>query len=322
MDKIELLNFSSEIEQNLLFSLLKSKNSLTNLGIISKIRQFTHNNDFFSYYTNINAKSFDLFINKMIKKSTYYIKRISRLKDLVNIRIESDKYISIISSLIILYYMQLKYQKLINLISDKIEKIISFSNENNLDFHELHEKILELSQMRKNQKNFSRCSTKHNTTLSINTKIKKVVSTPKFFECKDKVDEKNNIFLSFGLENENENNLEYQKSKRIDSFTSFSNMVFSSSRKDDSPKKTISDSKIRKHSRACSVDKMNIPYVTLLNLSNEMFKKKIINSNEKFKMKELIIGNDQRLLTLCKSTTNRNVEDHYFRIKNYLVENK
>ena len=294
MDKIELLNFSSEIDQDLLFSLLKSKNSLTNLGIISKIRQFTHNNDFFSYYTNINAKSFDLFINKMIKKSTYYIKRISRLKDLVNIRIESDK----------------------------IEKIISFSNENNLDFHELHEKILELSQMRKNQKNFSRCSTKHNTTLSINTKIKKVVSTPKFFECKDKVDEKNNIFLSFGVENENEKNLEYQKSKRIDSFTSFSNMVFSSSRKDESPKKTISDSKIRKHSRACSVDKMNIPYVTLLNLSNEMFKKKIINSNEKFKMKELIIGNDQRLLTLCKCTTNRNVEDDYFRIKNYLVENK
>ena len=53
-----------------------------------------------------------------------------------------------------------------------------------------------------------------------------------------------------------------------------------------------------------------------------MFKKKIINSNEKFKMKELIIGNDQRLLTLCKCATNRNVEDDYFRIKNYLVENK
>ena len=73
MDKIELLNFSSEIEQDLLFSLLKSKNSLTNLGIISKIRQFTHNNDFFFYYININTKLFYLFIIKMIKKLSYFI---------------------------------------------------------------------------------------------------------------------------------------------------------------------------------------------------------------------------------------------------------
>ncbi len=77
MDKIELLNISSEINQNLLFYLLKSKNSLTNLGIISKIRQFTQTNEVFTHYTNINAKNFDLFMNQFIKKSNVILKKIS-----------------------------------------------------------------------------------------------------------------------------------------------------------------------------------------------------------------------------------------------------
>ena len=109
MDTIEYLNINSELDQNLLFSLFKSKNSLTNLGIISKIRQFSQTNDFFTHYTNINAKSFDLFLNKSLKKSLLYIKKISTLKDLFKFRIESDKYISITSSIILLFYILLKY---------------------------------------------------------------------------------------------------------------------------------------------------------------------------------------------------------------------
>ena len=49
-----------------------------------------------------------------------------------------------------------------------------------------------------------------------------------------------------------------------------------------------------------------------------MFKKKIINSNEKIKLKELIISNDQRLISLCKCSTDR--ENHFFTIKKILSE--
>ena len=162
MDTIENLNLNSEIDQNLIFSLLKSKNSLTNLGIISKIRQFSQTNDFFTYYTNINTKSFDLFLNKSLKKSLFYIKKISALKDLFKFRIESDKYISITSSVVLLFYILLKYQRIINIISSKIQKIISNTNSNLTDYDSLKEKINLISKnLNLNySSNYSRISTR------------------------------------------------------------------------------------------------------------------------------------------------------------------
>ncbi len=63
---------------------------------------------------------------------------------------------------------------------------------------------------------------------------------------------------------------------------------------------------------------MSFPYVNLLHMSNEMFKKKIINSNEKIKLKELIICNDQRLISLCKCSTDREI--NFIKIKHFLSE--
>ena len=65
---------------------------------------------------------------------------------------------------------------------------------------------------------------------------------------------------------------------------------------------------------------MCVPYVNLLCLSNEMYKKKMINFNEKLMLKELIIGNDQRLISLYKCSTNR--ENEFYTIKKYLTETK
>lgn len=323
MDTIENLNLNSEIDQNLIFSLLKSKNSLTNLGIISKIRQFSQTNDFFTYYTNINTKSFDLFLNKSLKKSLFYIKKISALKDLFKFRIESDKYISITSSVVLLFYILLKYQRIINIISSKIQKIISNTNSNLTDYDSLKEKINLISKnLNLNySSNYSRNSTKHNTYLS-NINFLDDVPTPKFFEFES--EEKNNnqkdLYLSFGIDNDI---IENNNSKRKDSFTSFSNISFSNI-KEENPKikKKIENYQNRsvKHNRTCSVDKMCVPYVNLLCLSNEMYKKKMINFNEKLMLKELIIGNDQRLISLYKCSTNR--ENEFYTIKKYLTETK
>ncbi len=316
MDKIELLNINSEVNQHFLFSLLKSSNSLTNLGIISKIRQFTQTDEFFSHYTNINAKNFDLFINKFLKKSNIFIKKISCLKEFKKYRIESDKYISFISTIIILYYMEIKLQKIINLISQKINKIISYCNSNLNDFNELQDKIYELTEVLNNKSNFSRNSTKYNTVFLENDML-----TPKFIEFQDKDNDinnlKHNLFLSFVNKNEN---IENHKIKRRDSYTSFSNLTFSSLKEESNSTKKINNSKPKKknHIRATSVEKMSFPYVNLLHLSNEMFKKKIINSNEKIKLKELIISNDQRLISLCKCSTDR--ENNFFKIKKFLSE--
>ena len=316
MDKIESLNINSEINQNFLFSLLKSCNSLTNLGIISKIRQFTQTNEFFSHYTNINAKNFDLFINKFLKKSNIFIKKISCIKEFEKFRIESDKYISFISTIIILYYMEIKLQKIINLISQKINKIISYCNSSLNDFNELQEKIYQLTETLNIKSNYSRISTKHNTLLLEND-----ILTPKFIEFQDKEEDintlKSNLFLSFV--NKNENNKRNQL-KRRDSYTSFSNLTFSSLKEESNSTKKINNSKPKKknHIRATSVEKMSFPYVNLLHLSNEMFKKKIINSNEKIKLKELIISNDPRLISLCKCSTDR--ENNFFKIKKFLSE--
>ena len=314
MDTIENLNLNSEIDQNLLFSLLKSKNSLTNLGIISKIRQFSQTNDFFTHYTNINAKSFDLFLNKSLKKSLFYIKKISTLK--------SDKYIAITSSVILLYYILLKYQKLTDLISSKIQKIISNTNSYITDHDSLKEKINLISKnLNLNYRsNYSRISTKHNTYLS-NINFLDDVPTPKFFEFEN--EEKNNnqkdLYLSFGID---DNIIENKNPKRRDSFTSFSNMTFSNNEEKTKIKNKTENYKNRKvkHNRTCSVDKMCVPYINLLSLSNEMYKKKIINNKEKLKLKELIIGNDQRLMSLYKCSTNR--ENEFYTIKKYLTETK
>ena len=321
MDTIEYLNINSELDQNLLFSLLKSKNSLTNLGIISKIRQFSQTNDFFTHYTNINAKSFDLFLNKSLKKSLLYIKKISTLKDLFKFRIESDKYISITSSIILLFYILLKYQKLINIISSKIQKIISNVNSNIIDYDSLKEKIDLICENINYKPNYSRDSTKHNSNLS-DFNFLEEIPTPKFFEFGSEEKNKNyqkDFYLSFGVD---DNIIENKNPKRRDSFTSFSNMTFSNNEEKTKIKNKTENYKNRKekHNRTCSVDKMCFPYVNLLSLSNEMYKKKIINNKEKLKLKELIIGNDQRLMSLYKCSTNR--ENEFYTIKKYLTETK
>ena len=321
MDTIENLNFNSEIDQNLLFSLLKSKNSLTNLEIISKIRQFSQTNDFFTHYTNINAKSFDLFLNKSLKKSLFYIKKISTLKDLFKFRIESDKYISITSSVILLYYILLQYQKLTDLISSKIQKIISNTNSYITDHDSLVEKINLICENLNNKPNYSRDSTKHNTNLS-NINYLEDVPTPKFLEFENEENNNNyqkDLYLSFGFNNIIEN----KNSKRRDSFTSFSNMSFLNVNEEKQIIKNKTENynnRCIKHNRTCSVDKMCVPYINLLSLSNEMYKKKIINFNEKHMLKELIIGNDQRLISLYKCSTNR--ENEFYTIKKYLTETK
>ena len=224
MDKIELLNISSEINQNLLFYLLKSKNSLTNLGIISKIRQFTQTNEVFTHYTNINAKNFDLFMNQFIKKSNVILKKIS-WKEFEKFRLDSKKYISFVSSIIILFYMEKKLQKIIKLISEKINKLISYCNSNLSEFNEFQIKIYELTEMLNNKSNYSRILTKHNTIFSEND----LLLTPKFVEFKDKEDDinnlKSNLFSSFV-------NIENNKIIRRDSYPSFSNITFSSLKED------------------------------------------------------------------------------------------
>ena len=57
--------------------------------------------------------------------------------------------------------------------------------------------------------------------------------------------------------------------------------------------------------------------ISLLSLCSEMFKKKIINSNEKIKFKKLIIGKDEKLLNIF-NTCSHLKEKFFKQVKGYL----
>ena len=320
LDKIHEIILDETISQEILYPLLEPKNPLFKLEILSKLQNFKTNDDFFSHYTNLNLTIIKEFLKESKNKINFFIES---SKNIVLEENELDNYLSIVSNIIISNFFIIQLESYItNIYSQLNDYIISILKTQKNE--ELHYKLNEYLQLidhtsnnyqRRNIITFSRISTKENTY------INKVEETPRFFELNDK--------LNFSSSYDNDSNTYFispQKtlsSPRM-SICSLASMVFSPPKENDShfitPKKNITFSNLNfkvnkeKSENLFTQEKC----VKILRICNEMFKKKLINSNEKLKFKKLIIGKDENILKIADNECSK--EKLFSNIINYLNE--
>ena len=316
LDKIHEIILDETISQEILYPLLEPKNPLFKLEILSKLQHFKTNEDFFSHYTNLNLTIIKEFLKESKNKINFFIES---SKNIVLEENELDNYLSIVSNIIISNFFIIQLESYItNIYSQLNDYIISILKTQKNE--ELHYKLNEYLQLidhtsnnyqRRNIITFSRISTKENTY------INKVEETPRFFELNDK--------LNFSSSYDNDSNTYFispQKtlsSPRM-SICSLASMVFSPPNESDTqfitPKKNITFSNLNYNNNKSENLFTQEKCVKILRLCNEMFKKKLINSNEKLKFKKLIIGKDEKILKIVDNDCSK--EKLFRNIKNYL----
>ena len=316
LDKIHEIILDETISQEILYPLLEPKNSLFKLEILSKLQNFKTNDDFFSHYTNLNLTIIKEFLKESKNKINFFIES---SKNIVLEENELDNYLSIVSNIIISNFFIIQLESYItNIYSQLNDYIISILKTQKNE--ELHYKLNEYLQLidhtsnnyqRRNIITFSRISTKENTY------INKVEETPRFFELNDK--------LNFSSSYDNDSNTYFispQKtlsSPRM-SICSLASMVFSPPNESDTqfitPKKNITFSNLNYNNNKSENLFTQEKCVKILRICNEMFKKKLINSNEKLKFKKLIIGKDEKILKIVDNDCSK--EKLFRNIKNYL----
>jgi hypothetical protein len=320
LDKINEINLNETISQDILYPLLEPKNPLFKLEILSKLQNFKTNDDFFSHYTHFNMTLLKDILKESKNKINFFIES---TKNIVFEENEIENYLSIVSNIIITNFFINQLESYINNIYTQLnDYIISILKTQKNE--ELHYKLNEYLQLidqssnnyqRRNIITFSRISTKENTY------INKVEETPRFFELNDKL----NISLNY----ENDLNSFYNSPlKKLSSprmsICSLASMVFSPPKENDShfitPKKNITFSNLNfkvnkeKSENLFTQEKC----VKIFGICKEMFKKKLINSNEKLKFKKLIIGKDENILKIVDNDFSK--EKLFSKIKNYLDE--
>ena len=316
LDKIHEIILDETISQEILYPLLEPKNPLFKLEILSKLQHFKTNEDFFSHYTNLNLTIIKEFLKESKNKINFFIES---SKNIVLEENELDNYLSIVSNIIISNFFIIQLESYItNIYSQLNDYIISILKTQKNE--ELHYKLNEYLQLidhtsnnyqRRNIITFSRISTKENTY------INKVEETPRFFELNDK--------LNFSSSYDNDSNTYFispQKtlsSPRM-SICSLASMVFSPPNESDTqfitPKKNITFSNLNYNNNKSENLFTQEKCVKILRICNEMFKKKLINSNEKLKFKKLIIGKDEKILKIVDNDCSK--EKLFRNIKNYL----
>ena len=318
LDKINEINLNETISQEILYPLLEPKNPLFKLEILSKLQNFKTNDDFFSHYTHFNMTLLKDILKESKNKINFFIES---TKNIVFEENEIENYLSIVSNIIITNFFINQLESYINNIYTQLnDYIISILKINKNE--EIHYKLNEYLQLidqssnnyqRRNIITFSRISTKENTY------INKIEETPRFYGSN------NELNISFSYDNEI-NSCFHSPQKKLSSprmsICSLASMVFSPQNENEShfitPKKNITFSNL--HYNINKNKKENLftqeKFVMIFGICNEMFKKKIINSNEKLKFKKLIIGKDENILKIVDNDCSK--EKLFRNIKNYL----
>ena len=315
LDKINEINLEENISQDILYPLIQAKNPFLKLELLSKLQSFKTNKDFFTHYTNINLTSLENILNESKEKINVFTKDLT--KNMSSEENEIENYLSIISNIIIINLICNNLENYINNIytslSDYIISILK--NQKNEDIHYKLNEYLQLIEnssqkfKRKNIISFSRISTKENTNND----------TPRFFE----IIGDSNLSLSYEDDLNSCFNIYPKKlNSPRKSISSLSSMVFSPNKENDdslffSPKKKMTLLNIHPLNLNNDFFFTKEKCISLLSLCSEMFKKKIINSNEKIKFKKLIIGKDEKLLNIFNNCSH--LKEKFFKqVKEYL----
>ena len=353
LEKINEMNFEDIISEENIYPLFKINNPSFETEFQSIIQKYKTYNDFFSHYCHFSLTFLENFIiesNGKINIFTELLTKNNLLENNVN-----ESYISIITNIILLNYLYLRLNSLINnlytQLSDYIHSILKEVNSNEI-YYKLNE-YLQLIQstsnfnQRKDTINLSRLSTKQQTGSFRPQEFRDIITQKTTNEIlnvddlkSEKNKNKNNLTIDIYnnvLKNDVDTpcfnkmgkkcNSPQQKRPKSRFLKEFSDenknenneltpIMINSSNNIVSFTSLIVDNNVNENDdNYFSKDK---PLVSLLGVCNIMFKNNLINFNEKCQLKKLIIGKDEKLFDIFEKCNEK--ENLFSQIKEYLKE--
>ena len=323
-DIINSIEIRGEMKPELLFNIIKTKSSKTNELIYSKITSFKNIDDFFVYYSDEKGNDLLYILDKIsninLKDKEYYLKT----------GLTIEKYISCLVNVILSVKVITKTQKILEkiLISsiknlNKFKIINKIKNYNQKKLLSLIDKILNNPKNKKKnisnipmlKKQFSTDDDIHGHIFSrlsfdkmINENYEEEIHTPKFNQNENSI---KNKFCIYQNEQTSSNLINPLRSK--ESELTLSNMVFDEELKrkinNEKHKEVVLNEKnkintfsfelenteeIKTSLSAKNLNKIN-KFKSLLEMITNLYKKGIINAEEKIKLKQMIIKKPEKL---------------------------
>ena len=130
LENLESLDLFEENGIDNLYNLFKTSSSNVNLELLSKFQEFSTSSDFFKHYMNKDIHSFFSLFQKLEENYS----TICNNDNYINFNSCTDKYISILSNLIILLHLILKNRKIIkSTITNLKHNLIKYNSEYIID---------------------------------------------------------------------------------------------------------------------------------------------------------------------------------------------
>ena len=296
LSEIQSLDIHGDINRELLYSLVKSDSSETNLELFSILQNFQKYTNFFEYYTKINIAS----VNNSLQKLENNLLSLLDIKKGENgIDNDINQYLSSISNIILAFniFMQIQYivKKIINAGKNNLNnckiKNINFQNLNSL-FSSIENFNISLKSKETEKKIL--CTLPTNTASTDNTPKNILNQKSENFFFQETTTPR---FAKDFEERKNSNDFNFDSVNRGSELTLFS-MKFSY--------KDFSNKFLPKKSNSSIIDKINRAYEKnkkaeteiykkLLIFINESYKLCLINAEEKIRFKRLIISRFEKV---------------------------
>ena len=323
---IKVLDIKGKMKTKEIFNLLKTNSQIKNLEILKKIKSFNKINDFFNHYSNQTS------LFEILNKAEFYSsKNYDEIFSLFDLSIEH--YISCFTQIIISIKLIIKTQEILNKIflaakkylsKLKIEEQIENISQKNLFF--LVENFLNISGTYSSKSfsniskslNFDSCNSTNNNLLNHKKFIKdpnlklisndnfvnslkilyREVSTPKFGSKSDKNFDNPEKEYCQTIRIRKDSSLTLSGEKTINLFKD--DKYF-----DEDKKKNSTTKNFVLHGNNANEKK----YVNLLEMINDIYKKGIINSEEKIRLKQLVIAKSEKIENLYYNIYNNKFID-------------
>ena len=284
IDIIKYTNVNRKINKSDLFNLLKTKSQKTNTEILSKLQNFDKFPDFYNYYLN---KDF-------YKNYKHLYKLIHNFSNNDNALLETniDKYISCTTKIILLLNLIFESQEILNKILISLKSDLNSLNTKN-KIKNINQEILFnsidtfLNNSRFNLRSDSNASTAVSNISSLdliphNSLFKNYSSEKEEDKLYDETaktarfEEVLSTIFEEQIEELNENNKNHKKSSEL----TFSNIFFVNEKNE---------------SEESHKEKDNKKLQDFLIMINELYRKTLINAEEKIKLKKMVLNKSLKI---------------------------
>ena len=296
LSEIQSLDIHGDINRELLYSLVKSDSSETNLELFSILQNFQKYTDFFEYYTKINNTS----VNNSLQELENNLSSLLEIKKEENEKDNDiNQYLSSISNIILAFNIFIQIQNILKKIINSGKNNLNNCKIKNVNFQNLNSLFSSIENFN-NSINPKDSDPKFLCTLPTNSAS--TDNTPKnilnlknenfFFQ-----ETTTPRFAKDFEERKNSSDLNFDSINRDSELTLF-NMKFSY--------KDFSNKFLQKKSNSGIIDKINRTYeknekaeteiyMKLLIFINESYKLCLINAEEKIRFKRLIISRFEKV---------------------------